>query len=114
MTVDLDGHQFASTVAVMGGRYLIAVNAAVRDATGLAAGDTVQIELTLDRSPRTVPVPVELAAAMAARPAAAQAFDGLTPSQRNRISTSINDAKTPETRDGRIAKALTELDPTTG
>ncbi|WP_204264396.1 DUF1905 domain-containing protein [Geodermatophilus normandii] len=40
--VDLDGYGYRSTVAVMGGQYLVGVSAAVRRATGLSGGDPVR------------------------------------------------------------------------
>src|SRR3954451_9563585 len=39
VVVDVNGHEYRSTVAVMGGRYLIGFPAAHRAATGLAGGD---------------------------------------------------------------------------
>ena len=39
--VDVNGHQFRSTVGVMGGKHIISVSAAVRAATGLKGGDAV-------------------------------------------------------------------------
>jgi hypothetical protein len=51
VAVTLGGHTFPSTVAVMGGRHLIAVNAEVRKRTGLQAGDTTEVRLTLDATP---------------------------------------------------------------
>lgn len=36
--VDVNGYEYRSTVAVMGGQYLVGVSAAVRAATGLKGG----------------------------------------------------------------------------
>lgn len=42
--VTVNGHEYRSTVAVMGGRYLIGVSAAVRAATGLTGGDPISVK----------------------------------------------------------------------
>src|SRR5690242_2193384 len=41
--VDLNGYCYRSTVAVMSGQYMVGVSAAVRQATGLQAGDSVRV-----------------------------------------------------------------------
>ena len=104
--VDLDGHRYRSTVAVMGGTCMVAVGATVRAATGLVAGDPVRVTLTLATTPREVDVPRDLAEALAADPGTAAFFDSLSNSlQRYHVDT-VNAAKTPETRSRRIDKAL--------
>lgn len=104
--VDLGGHAYRSTVAVMGGQYMIGVSAAVRAATGLSAGDAVTVTLTLAETPREVDVPPDLAAALAADPAAGAFFAALSNSlQRYHVDT-VTGAKTADTRQRRIDKAL--------
>ena len=104
--VDLDGYAYRSTVAVMGGQYMVGVSAAVREATGLCAGDSVRVTLTVAASAREVDVPADFAAALAADPAASAFFPTLSNSlQRYHVDT-INGAKTAETRQRRIDKAI--------
>jgi hypothetical protein len=104
--VDLNGYGYRSTVAVMGGQYMVGVSAAIREATGLRAGDEVRVTLTLADSPRDVDVPADFAAALAADPAAGAFFPTLSNSlQRYHVDT-INGAKTAETRQRRIDKAI--------
>ena len=62
--VTIGPHTYRSTVAVMGGMFLIPLNAENRAAAGVAAGDKVDITLELDTEPRMVTVPADLAAAM--------------------------------------------------
>lgn len=107
----LGGHTVRTTVAVMGGRYLIAVNADVRRMTGLQGGDTVDIEIVLDNEPRSVTIPDDLDAALASHPDARQGFENLTASKQQRIVTGIEQAKTRETRGRRISRAITDLSP---
>jgi antitoxin component of MazEF toxin-antitoxin module len=104
--VDVNGHEFRSTVAVMGGRHLISVNAAMRKDTGLAGGDPIRVTLTVADTPREVEVPADFAAALAAEPACADFFATLSNSLQRYHVDSINDAKTDETRQRRIEKSL--------
>lgn len=102
----LDSHPYRSTVAVMGGRHLIAVSAAVRQATGLEAGDHITVGLTVADTPREVDVPADLQTALAAEPGLRAFFEGLSNSlQRYHVDT-VNAAKTTATRARRIDKAL--------
>ena len=103
--VDLDGHEYRSTVAVMGGRSMISVSAAVRTATGLSAGDPIRVTLTIADTPREVDVPEDLAAALAAHEPARSFFDGLSNSLQRYHVDQVNGAKTEETR-RRIDKAV--------
>ena len=109
VTVDLGGYAYRSTVAVLGGRYLVGVSAAVRQATGLGAGDPVRVTLTLAETPREVDVPADLAAALAADPAAQQAFATLDGRNRYAVLHRVATAATPQTRARRIAAVVTML-----
>jgi len=104
--VTLGEHTYRTTVASMGGRYLIPVAAAVREAAGVAAGDELDVEIELDTEPREVAVPDDLAAALAERPGARERFDRLAYSHRKEHVRAIEDAKAPATRERRIAKAV--------
>ena len=107
--VTINGYTYRNTVATMGGVYMIGVSAAHRAGAGVAAGDEVEIDLELDTEPREVAVPPDFAAALAGDAAAKRSFDGLSYSQQQRWVLSIEDAKTAETRQRRIAKALGAL-----
>ena len=106
VTATIAGHTWRTSIASMGGRFMIGVNAEVRRITGVAADDEVDVEVELDTAPREVTVPDDLAAALAADPAAKAEFDRLSYSHRRRHVMAIDDAKTPETRARRIAKAV--------
>jgi uncharacterized protein YdeI (YjbR/CyaY-like superfamily) len=107
--VTINGHSWRSTVAVMGGRNLVGVSAENRAAAGVAAGDEIDVELVLDTEKREVEVPADLAAALAASPAAGAAFAALSYSNKSRHVLSVEGAKTDETRARRIAKAVADL-----
>ncbi len=106
VAVDLDGYVYRSTVGVMGGRHMVSVSAAVRQATGLAAGDPVRVTLTLADAPREVDVPADLAAALAADERAGAFFATLSNSLQRYHVDAVNGARTAETRQRRIGKAV--------
>ncbi len=107
--VTLAGYEYRSTVATMGGRFMLPVSAAVRDGAGVTPGDEVDVQLALDGEPRVVTVPPDFAAALDADPQAKQAFDGMSYSHRRRWVLSVEDAKSEQTRRRRIAKAVQTL-----
>lgn len=109
VVVTVEGHRYATSVARMGGRSLVSFNAATRKATGRGAGDTVTVRLEVDDDPRTVQVPPALAAALAADPAAAAAWEALAPSRQKAQATSVADAKAEATRERRVHKVLAAL-----
>ena len=104
--VELDGYAYRSTVAVMGGQHMLSVSAAVRAATGLSAGDPVRVRLTVADTPREVDVPPDLAAALAADPQAGAFFATLSNSLQRYHVDQVTGAKTADTRQRRIDKAL--------
>ena len=106
VAVDLNGYGYRTTVGVMGGRAMVSVSAAVRKATGLSGGDPVTVTLTVADAPREVDVPGDLAAALAADPPAGAFFAGLSNSLQRYHCDQITGAKTAETRQRRIDKAL--------
>jgi Bacteriocin-protection, YdeI or OmpD-Associated/Domain of unknown function (DUF1905) len=109
VTVTINGYTYRSTVATMGGVFMIGVSNENRARAGVAAGETVDVELELDTAPRILDVPTDFAAALALDPAAKAFFDGLSYSNRSRHVFAINDAKTPETRQRRIDKSVAQL-----
>jgi len=107
--VDVNGYQYRSTIAPMGGRYLIPFSAARRDESGIKGGDAVTVTLTADDAPRTVEVPDDLKAALDGSPAALAAWDALSYSRRKEHVRSVVDAKKPETRARRVASVVDNL-----
>jgi uncharacterized protein DUF1905/bacteriocin resistance YdeI/OmpD-like protein len=107
--VTIKEYTYRSTVAPMGGRFMIPVSADVRAKAGVAAGDELDIDIELDTQPREVTVPADLAAALAGDVAARQAFDALSYSRQLRHVLAIEGAKTPQTRQRRIGAAIGEL-----
>jgi uncharacterized protein YdeI (YjbR/CyaY-like superfamily) len=93
----------------MGGEFLIPVSAEVREGAGVAAGDQVDVGIELDTEPREVIVPPDLTEALDGDADARRGFDGLSYSNKRRYVLSAEGAKSAETRQRRIAKAVSEL-----
>lgn len=109
VTVTINGHTYRSSVAVLGGRYMLGVSAENRAAAGVEGGQDVDVDLELDTAPREVTVPSDFAAALALEPAAQATFDGLSYSNKSWHVLQIDGAKTDETRQRRIAKSVRAL-----
>jgi hypothetical protein len=107
--VTIDGHTYRSSIATVNGAPMVGVTMEFRKATGLKAGDEVDVEIEVDTEKREVTVPPELAAVLDAEPDARRFFEGLSYSNKRRIVMPIDDAKTPETRQRRIDKAIASV-----
>jgi hypothetical protein len=109
VNVTINGYTYRSTVAPMGGRYLVGVSAENRAAAGVRGGETHDIDLSLDAAPREVQLPSDFAAALAGDPEARRTFDALSPSNKGYHVSSIEGAKTDETRRRRLEKSVAAL-----
>jgi hypothetical protein len=109
VTVTINGFTYRSTVAVMGGRYMVGVSAENRTGAGVSAGDEVEIDIELDDAPRVVAVPSDFATALAADPVAKARFDGMSYSHQLQHVLAIEAAKAADTRQRRIDGALSKL-----
>ncbi len=107
--VTIKDHTYRSSIAVMGGVFMVGVSADVRRQAGVAGGDELDVDIELDTEPRKVAVPDDFAAALDADAEAKGFFDKLPYSHQRRHVLAIDDAKTPETRQRRIAKAVAML-----
>lgn len=106
--VTVGDYTYRSTVGVMGGRSLISLPKAHRDASGLKAGDEVTVTLVLEEGPRPVDVPPALHAALEAA-GLHDKWDVVTYSKRKEYARLVADAKGEDTRARRIDKVLSEL-----
>ncbi len=104
--VTINGFTYRSTVATMGGKFLVGVSAENRLGAGVAAGDEVEVEIELDTEVREVTVPPDFTEALAEDAEAKRFFDTLSYSHKRWYVLSIEQAKTAETRQRRITKAV--------
>ena len=109
VVVRVNGFEYRSSIAKMGGDYWLGVSNERRQAAGIKAGDTLDLEIVLDTQERTIDVPDDFAAALAKEPAAQATFDGLSFSNKRYHVDQITGAKTDATRERRIAKSVETL-----
>jgi hypothetical protein len=106
VSVTIRGYSYRSSVAVIGGEYMVGVSSDNRTGAGVAGGDEVDVDIELDTAPREVSVPADFAAALDAEPIARRTFDGLSYSNKSWHTLQIEGAKTDETRQRRIARSV--------
>ena len=107
VVVGIAGRTARVRLGVMGGRNLIGLSKAVRAELGVEIGDEVDATIDLDTAEREVEVPDDLAEALEAA-GARPAFDALTFTRRKELARGVTEAKRPETRERRVAAAVTE------
>jgi len=110
VVVNVNGYEYRSTVAPMGGKYLLPFSAERRKESGINGGDAIDVVLTLDTVPRTVEVPADLQAALDASATAAAAWETLSYTHKKEHARSVLDAKKAETRARRIAAVVAKLE----
>jgi hypothetical protein len=102
-------HSYRSTVATVMGKYMIGVSAENRLAAGVTPGEMLDVDLELDTQPREVSVPAEFAKVLAKDARAKKVFEGLSYSKKQAHVLPIANAKTEETRQRNIDKAMKAL-----
>jgi bacteriocin resistance YdeI/OmpD-like protein/uncharacterized protein DUF1905 len=107
--VTIGSYSYRTTVARLGGRFLVPLSTENRAAAGVAAGDEVEVDLELDNTPREVEVPADLAAALGQDDAALANFEALPYSHRKEWVRWVTEAKKPDTRTTRITKTVQSL-----
>jgi hypothetical protein len=107
--ITINGYTYRSTVAVMGGRFMVGVNAENREKARVAGGDEVDVEIALDTQPREVTLPTDFATVLNRQAKARKCFEGLSYSRQKALVQGIEGAKTVETRQRRIEKAIDDL-----
>jgi hypothetical protein len=95
--VTLNGYTYRSTVATMGGKFMISLSAANRDAAGLEGGERLEVSLELDTEARVTAIPNDLKAALSKAQLLTR-FEQSAPSSRKEFVRQVEDAKAPETR----------------
>lgn len=109
VAVTINGHTWRTRVALMRGMCLIGISAQNRAAAGIAEGQVVEVLIELDEAPRDVAEPADLKAALDAQPALRSRFDALAFGLRQKHVRQIEEAKSAETRQRRVARLLAEL-----
>jgi bifunctional DNA-binding transcriptional regulator/antitoxin component of YhaV-PrlF toxin-antitoxin module len=107
--VTVNDYTYRNTIAVMGGKFMIGVSADIRSKTGIKGGDKVKVTLELDTKPREVDVPADFKRLLDKNSKARQFFETLSYSNKQRYVLPLGQARTDETRQRRMEKAINDL-----
>ena len=104
------GQPYRGSLMPMGdGTYCLGVLKSIQEAAGVGFGDTVDVLLELDTAPRRVEPPADLARAMARDKKMSASWEKLSFTNKKEMALSLEQAKKPETRERRLAAAITRL-----
>ena len=109
VTGRLNGRDFIQTLVKYAGAWRLYVNGPMLKGTGLAVGDTAEIEIEFDPRPRSVPIPTRFSRALAGNAAAKKAFDELAPGRRNEILRYLASLKTRDALERNIDRLVRNL-----
>src|SRR5215471_16200794 len=93
----VNGYPWRTSVARMGGEFMLGLNREVRAGAGVAAGDEVDVTVELDLAPRAVEVPAALAAALANDRQARESFERMAFTHRKEYARWVAEAKKEDT-----------------
>jgi hypothetical protein len=109
VVVKVNEYTYRSAVGKMGDKFMISLSAENRKNASVKGGDIVDIEIELDKAPRTIEIPNGFQSLLDSNSTAKVNFEKLAPSKKKAIILSINEAKTDETRNRRMEKAIESL-----
>jgi hypothetical protein len=105
VVVTLGGYSYRNTVGWYKGAFRIAFGSDNRAASGIEPGNEVDVTLELDDAPRVLELPAEFAAGLATA-GAFEKFTALSYSKQRGFVEPWSAAKSQETRDKNLAKAI--------
>ena len=107
---EVDALALRSTLVPCGnGRHRLFLHSRIWRKLGLDTGDTVEVTLALDTESREVPLPEDLAAALAECPGALAVFKNMTVALRREFVSWVFNAKKEHTRSRRIQTGIARL-----
>jgi hypothetical protein len=109
VVVTIGSHTWRSSIVNMGGQFMLGVSMVNREAAGVSAGQTLDVDVVLDTAPRTVEMPDDLADELAGDALASEAWAAWSFTRQNEAARLLTEAKKPETRARRLEKVLAEL-----
>jgi hypothetical protein len=100
-----DWYTYPISLASRNGAYIMSFSSANRAASGLVAGDSLDVAIELDTTPRTITIPDDLRVALVGA-GLLDKFLALSYSNQRAQVEPIEAAKAPDTRTRRIEKTL--------
>lgn len=105
LRITVNGHTYQSTATAVAGECRVVFPGRDRQAAGVESGQIIAVSLELDSGHREVVLPADLEEALVSA-GLREVFESLSYSKRRELARSVADAKAPETRGRRVAKAL--------
>lgn len=109
VSATVNGFTFRTSIAPMGGRFLLGMSMERRAAANVDVGTEFEVDVELDTAPREVEVPDDLQVALEGTPGAKAFWDTLPFSKKQWHVVHVTSAKKAETRAARVAKSVTML-----
>jgi autonomous glycyl radical cofactor GrcA len=107
--VTINGFTYRSSVAVMGGAFMVGVSAENREKAKVKGGDKINVTLELDTEERVVEVPEAFQKVLNKNSSAKKKFESLSNSRKKALTLPIENAKTEQTTNSNIQKAMAAL-----
>jgi hypothetical protein len=106
----LNGHPIKATLVPVGeGRHRLVISGEMRKVAGVEVGDSVELELEVDRDPNVIPMPEPFCRALKENPEAFAAFNRLAPAHQKEFLLYMNSFKRPETVEQIVERAIATL-----
>ena len=105
----VNGAEYRGSIVRMGGKYMLGIPKAFREAAKIKAGDNIVVTLEPDVEERTVSLPADLAKELKKDKSLRDAWDKLSYTIRKEKVRALEEAKQQETRTRRLEKTLTLL-----
>ncbi len=105
----INGFPYRSSIMNMGNGQMMAVNKTLREGAKVKGGDIITVVMERDEEPRTITPPDDFLKALKANKEAKALWDKLSYTHQKEYAKAIEEAKRPETRINRIAKAIEML-----
>ena len=101
--VSINGAEHRSTIARMGGKYMLVIPKVFRDAAGIKAGEEIKVTMERDTEKRTVEIPKDLAREFK-KNNLTDVFSKMSYTHQKEYVNAINDAKKEETQNQKNRK----------
>jgi len=106
--ISINNVDYRSTTFRSGGKYLLPIPKAFRDAAGVKSGEMITVSLEKDTEKRVVAAPEDFAAALS-KADLEDVFAQMSYTHQKEYVLSIEEAKKEETRVRRIEKAIEQI-----
>lgn len=111
VVIEINGEQYRTTIAHMGGKYGVHTPKEYRTRSGIVPGERIVITFWQDLEKRSVELPKDLAKALKTIPGGFKIWQKLSYTTQKEHVRSVESAKQPETRIRRIQKIVDSMRP---